>query len=149
MRATARQGNNLGVFQKAVLILLWYKTNYLCSWSAQLWESYYSSYWKFCEKCEVHFLVRQKRNLPSGPQRNFRCDKRTCRYNLQAYQNVILLSQNIFLYLKQRNPLKNLLSLYLRMTYFHLSSGWIPHGNERKYLPDFQKDKRDDLHSFF
>lgn len=76
--------------------------NFVTCAAAQLWVFYYSSpYWTLSEKCAGHLLIRQKRNLPSGPQRNFMCEGRPCTYNLQIYQNVILLSQNIFFPLKR------------------------------------------------
>lgn len=101
MRAKATQRTHWGIFQKTVLMPFSWELCHLFSRPAQLWGSYYSSpYWTFSEKCAVHLLIRQKRNLPSGPWRNFMCEGRPCRHNLQIYQNVILLSQNIFFPLK-------------------------------------------------
>lgn len=66
--------------------------------------------WK---KCEINFLVKPKVNLPLGLQRNCRYDKGPGRYNLQAYQNTILLSQNTLNSLKWETV--------WRMSYIYIS----------------------------
>lgn len=144
MRAKATQRTHWGIFKKTVLIPFSWKLRHLSSRPALLWGSYYSSpCWTLGENRVVHLLIRQKRNLPSGPWRNFMCGGRSCRYNLQIYQNVILLSWNIFFPLKWGFLWKSP-TFVAQNAHLQLSPGLIPLA-----IHAFQEDNRDNLYNLY
>lgn len=136
--------HTVGIFQRTLLMSFLWKLCHLCSRPAQLWGillqfSLFNTQWKMCSSCtpktEKEFAFRTLKEIL--------CEGRPCRYNLQVYQNFILLSWNIFSPLKWGFLWKSP-NFVAQMAHFQISRGLISHG-----IHAFQGDNRDNLYNLY
>lgn len=128
---------SLGFF--SCLYWFWCKASNLCSWFHNSGNSVSVLNWTFSEKMWNSFPCKTESEFAFRTLKKLQMWQRTMKVQSASISKCHS-SQSEQPFLSEvRNCVKNVLLLYLRMAHLHLSSEWIPHRNERRWPPAFQR----------